>query len=156
VCIGDSLGLFSYPRRALDISHICVNIVPQRSSPPDESSFEEESSLLFCAPRIWAFSLKFKTWKMVSHHELVDVQPQDRSFAQDLCMKSSRKESLELIVSAYMRDGKLISSKEKVGRKGQGLNILLSGSSGTGKTLTVGKYIFIIGLLFEARFWPCF
>ncbi|KAH6655032.1 hypothetical protein BKA67DRAFT_559301 [Truncatella angustata] len=141
VCIGESLGLFSYSEHADDDPQICVNGVSHSThwSKASQELHIGDKALLFCPPRLWAFSLNFKTWKSVSHEELHVVESQNTSFEQDLCMKQSRKQSLRHIVSGYMKDTedvKLISSKETVGRKGRGLNILLSGSSGTGKTWT--------------------
>lgn len=92
----------------------------------------------------------FKTWNSVSHDVLSVIEPRETSFEQDLCMKPIRKQSLDIIVSAYMNDSKdikLIGSTETVGRKGRGLNILLTGSSGTGKTLTAGTYILAVRAL---------
>ncbi|KAK6077366.1 ATPase [Seiridium cupressi] len=139
VCIGESLGMFSYSGHADEDTYICVNGV-SHSSHLSEASHElhtGEKALLFCPPRLWAFSLKYKTWRSVSHDDLSVVESQNTSFEQDLCMKLSRKQSLKQIVSGYIKDTedvKLIGSKETFGRKGRGLNILLSGSSGTGKT----------------------
>lgn len=146
VCIGESLGLFPYPKYTKEDPHICVNGMSQSFSwsevfcGPDV----DEKVLLSCPPRLWAFSLKFKTWRSVSYDSLRNIEPPDTSFEQDLFMKDSIKQPLGIIVSAYMKDTKdvkLVSSKGTVGRKGRGLNILLSGKTGTGKTLTAGKYV---------------
>ncbi|KAH8199793.1 hypothetical protein TruAng_006016 [Truncatella angustata] len=154
VCIGESLGLFSYSEHADDDPQICVNGVSHSThwSKASQELHIGDKALLFCPPRLWAFSLNFKTWKSVSHEELHVVESQNTSFEQDLCMKQSRKQSLRHIVSGYMKDTedvKLISSKETVGRKGRGLNILLSGSSGTGKTWTADCLTFISISQFE-------
>lgn len=68
--------------------------------------------------------------------ELSDIQPQDESFER-LQMDGIKKKSLEQLICDYLTR-KTIHSTDPIKGKGQGLNILLSGEPGTGKTLAVG------------------
>lgn len=141
VCVGESLGLFSYPAVTSDDFHICINSIIQTPVPFRRRPEDENTAFLYCPARVWAFSLRFRTWELVSHDHLERVL-RDGSFETELFMDKGRKETLNDIVSAYMdADGKFMGNDEALGRKGRGLNVLLEGSPGTGKTLTAGKYL---------------
>lgn len=136
VCVGESLGLFSYPAVTSDDFHICINSIIQTPVPFRRRPEDENTAFLYCPARVWAFSLRFRTWELVSHDHLERVL-RDGSFETELFMDKGRKETLNDIVSAYMdADGKFMGNDEALGRKGRGLNVLLEGSPGTGKTLT--------------------
>ncbi|ETS84636.1 hypothetical protein PFICI_02661 [Pestalotiopsis fici W106-1] len=137
-CVGDSLGLFSFPHAVESPrgSHVCVNDVTMTHSRSEGSPTEDSSMLLFCPPKLWAFSLRFKTWSLVSHSDLKEVEPQENPFDDELYMDSTRKKSLSGIVSSYLNSVSSHGDNYSPTRKVRGLNILLSGSSGTGKTFT--------------------
>ena len=134
VCLGESIGLDSYPRGAPHDPDICP-----RGKGPDMSKTDKncKAQLLFCPPRIWAFSLRHKTWKPVSPGDLQEVQPNDEPI-EHLWKNSENVGLLETILTSIRRAGG-ITSLDTIADKGQGLNIIIQGESGTGKTLTVGK-----------------
>lgn len=135
--------MFSYPRdlhpEDSKADHVCINSESPSSNSIDRDPKGEEDAFIFCPPKLWAFSLKFKSWALIAHDDLGDVR-RDSSFEDELYMDDKTKKPLDQIVNAYMNDGKFRGNDETLGQKGRGLNILLVGSSGTGKTFTAGKY----------------
>ncbi|KAF3009108.1 hypothetical protein E8E14_009906 [Neopestalotiopsis sp. 37M] len=81
-------------------------------------------------------TLRFKTWRLALHEDFVGDVEQKDSFEHDMYMNQKRKESLESLVSAYAREFNLVADSEAQPRKSRGMNILLIGGAGTGKTLT--------------------
>ena len=91
---------------------------------------------MFCPGLILAFSLKDKDWKPVKIHQLGPVSFEEDSFKKMVIKYSHRKVVIAMVRSYLSKErgfGDLIRGK------GKGLVVLLHGSPGTGKTLTVGK-----------------
>ncbi|KAI0887043.1 P-loop containing nucleoside triphosphate hydrolase protein [Annulohypoxylon maeteangense] len=109
--------------------------IRQTASSADDSIEKFDTGLLmFCPSQIWAFSLRHKSWKMIQLQELSQIQPQDESF-RTLQMDNDKKEDLENVLCGYLKNKH--SNIDVIEGKGQGLNVLLHGNPGTGKTLTV-------------------
>ncbi|XXH03870.1 hypothetical protein Hte_010276 [Hypoxylon texense] len=131
VCSGEGIHLQSYPKGAPHDPDIC-----QRNPEPDSQTEQNGSnygSLLFCPPKLWAFSMSHKCWKMVLPEHLNAVQRQDEAI-DELWMIPDHKDCLESMLS-HLDPAK--KSPDTKGVKGRGLNILLTGNTGTGKTFTV-------------------
>ncbi|OTA65187.1 P-loop containing nucleoside triphosphate hydrolase protein [Hypoxylon sp. EC38] len=129
ICQGRAIQLESYPSDAPHDSDICGT---RHTEPPDY----HDDLLMFCPPRLWAFSLRHKSWKRVSLHELSKVQSQAEPF-EKLQMDEGQKKDLENLLCGYLKNRKENNSPDLIKGKGQGLNVLLHGNPGTGKTLTV-------------------
>lgn len=129
ICQGRAIQLESYPTDAPHDSDIC-------GTRDTESSAYNDSLLMFCPPRLWAFSLQHKSWKMVPLHELSEVQSQAEPF-EKLQMDEGQKKDLENLLCGYLQNRQENNSPDLIKGKGQGLNVLLYGNPGTGKTLTV-------------------
>ncbi|KAF3009105.1 hypothetical protein E8E14_009766 [Neopestalotiopsis sp. 37M] len=139
VCIGKSLGLLSFKDSLDEVptdSHLCINDMVAPDFHYGDCWTDDEHALLFCPPKLWAFSLQFKTWNMIPHHHLKEIEKQDAPFEEELYMDSVRKDSLREIVSSYFQSGRSNSDNQPTTRKDRGLKILLIGNSGTGKTFT--------------------
>lgn len=140
VCIGSSLGLLSYsdlfdtPKH----SHACINNMISTNIPFGDAWTRNENALLFCPPKLWAFSLRFKTWNLISHEHLEEVEGDEGPFKNELYMDSAKKNSLSGVVSSYFRKSGSTSDSHSPPRR-ERVNILLVGTSGTGKTFTAGK-----------------
>lgn len=93
---------------------------------------------LFFPPTIWAFSLWHKTWKKIPSGSLVDVEP-DGNALKALRMDNDLKSNMESMVAAYANHGHQRDGTDVMSGKGGGINVLLHGMPGTGKTMTVGK-----------------
>ncbi|KAI1135114.1 P-loop containing nucleoside triphosphate hydrolase protein [Hypoxylon sp. FL0543] len=133
VCSGEKVQLQSYPEGAPHDADICRRHLDPALDAEQQSS--DDGSLLFCPPKLWAFSLGHKCWKMILPEHLTAVQPREDAIDK-LWMLRNHKTSLELMLSHLDAEKVKRSHGTKRG-KGQGLNILLTGNSGTGKTFTV-------------------
>lgn len=134
-CLGESVGLASYPRGAPHDFNVCRN--PQRSD--QGQIIDEDSQLFFCPPRVWAFSLRHKTWKSVLLQELSAVKANGKP-SESLWGDSKMIGFLESMLEAYVGRSHDYGALDSIPGKGCGLNILLRGNSGTGKTFLVGKF----------------
>lgn len=100
-----------------------------------------EPPYFFCPPGLWAFSLYDKTWRSVSPLDLSEVEKQEELFDNGLYMESTLKKHFMAITREYMENMlKRETSSEPWTQKIGGLNVLLCGSSGVGKTYTAGKF----------------
>ncbi|OTA88686.1 hypothetical protein M434DRAFT_14903 [Hypoxylon sp. CO27-5] len=129
ICQGRAIQLESYPTNALHDSDIC-------GIRHTESPVYDDALLMFCPPWLWAFSLRHKSWKRVSLRDLSMVPSQAEPF-EKLQMDEGKKENIEKLVCGYLQNRKENNSPDPIKGKGQGLNFLLNGKPGTGKTLTV-------------------
>ena len=91
--------------------------------------------LLYCPAKVWAFSLRDKTWKLVKISELKDVIFREDSFKK-LVIKAKHKTVVKAMVRSYL--SKEPTFGDLIQGKGRGLVVLLHGAPGTGKTLTAG------------------
>ncbi|KAI1381356.1 P-loop containing nucleoside triphosphate hydrolase protein [Hypoxylon crocopeplum] len=129
ICQGKVVQLQSYPTDAPHDSDIC-------EARQTESCTYNPNSLMFCPPRLWAFSLRHKSWKMIPPQEFSEIQSQAESF-EKLQMDEDKKKDLEFVLCGHLENRQACSSPDLIKGKGQGLNVLLHGNPGTGKTLTV-------------------
>ncbi|KAI1411767.1 P-loop containing nucleoside triphosphate hydrolase protein [Hypoxylon sp. FL1857] len=129
ICQGKSVQLESYPTDAPHDGEICGTIQAGNSTYND-------TLLMFCPSRLWAFSLRHKSWKMISLQELSTIETQAEPFKK-LQMEEDNKKALEQLLCGWLENRQASSSLDLIRGKGQGLNILLHGNPGTGKTLTV-------------------
>lgn len=67
-----------------------------------------------------------------------EVTPDENAFDK-LVMDEQRKSIVEAMVDTYL--SKDVSISDFIKGKGRGIIVLLHGSPGTGKTLTIGMYI---------------
>lgn len=100
---------------------------------------DDKEVLMFCPAQLWAFSLTHKSWNLVSLSELQDVGTRDEPLTK-LQMDGDKKKVLEDLVSTYLQNGSGNASPGRIQGPSQGFNILLSGNTGTGKTLAVGEF----------------
>lgn len=140
VCLGEAIGLYSYPKGAPHDPDVCSRGqgVPGKN---EIVAGDEDNQLLFCPPRVWAFSLRHKTWKLALLKYLTKVQRNNKP-SEALWMDSDKAKLLESMLSAYVENGNDNTSVDTIKGKGRSLNILLHGNSGTGKTFTVGELYF--------------
>ncbi|KAI1503349.1 P-loop containing nucleoside triphosphate hydrolase protein [Biscogniauxia marginata] len=140
-CIGEVINLNSYPSRISHDPDVCARrvLVDER---PERGSNDSKDSLLFCPSRVWAFSMKHKSWKMVLPQDLTKVQAQEGGddALKQLWMDSDHKKLLESTLLAHLKNRSGTTNIDFIKGKGNGLNILLHGGPGTGKTLTAEKY----------------
>ncbi|KAI2465337.1 P-loop containing nucleoside triphosphate hydrolase protein [Annulohypoxylon bovei var. microspora] len=129
ICQGNAVQLGSYPANAPHDSDIC-------KTQQIGSHTNNEKYLMFCPPRLWAFSLRHKSWKMIPPQELEEVKHRDESFKR-LQMDEYKKKDLEHLLRGYLENRQTSANLDLIKGKGQGLNVLLHGNPGTGKTLTV-------------------
>jgi hypothetical protein len=97
-----------------------------------------ENPLFFCPSTVCAFSLKYKSWKSIEVQHLEKVMPNEEPFKQ-LWMHPNHRKPVDSIVAAYFNPDKKNHVPDVINGKGRGVNILLHGGPGTGKTLTAGK-----------------
>ncbi|KAI0550012.1 P-loop containing nucleoside triphosphate hydrolase protein [Xylaria curta] len=133
-CLGETLGLRSYPVEAPHDSDVCTR-VSQNVNREVEGPKSIEHSLLFCPSRMWAFSLKHKSWELILPEDVDDVQYQTDALDQ-LILKADDKKKLEAALHTYQID-ESVKNGDSIDRGNQGgLSILLHGNPGTGKTFT--------------------
>lgn len=101
---------------------------------------------LYLPPDIFAFSLIQKTWRSIDIGELDKPVFEDTMMTNKLVIPKDHKEVVTSLVSSYTNGDFRFSDFVK--GKGRGLVILLHGSPGTGKTLTAGKSVDPIRVLF--------
>ncbi|KAI0854552.1 P-loop containing nucleoside triphosphate hydrolase protein [Xylaria cubensis] len=132
VCSKKYAGLESYPEE--NSRNICPN--DRWANIPVKQMFDQENMaqdlLTFCPAKVWAFSLKHKSWQSVEIERLRDVVHMKDPFKK-LVLNEEHKRVVESMVDASIeRSG----FSDIVKDKGRGLVILLHGEPGTGKTLT--------------------
>ncbi|RYP92469.1 hypothetical protein DL770_001415 [Monosporascus sp. CRB-9-2] len=103
------------------------------------SAAGDDKLLMFCPPRLWAFSVWHKSWRMVLPQDLDDVQTRADMF-EKLHMDPKKKKNLESLLRGYRESRQGGANLDLIKGKGQGLNVLLHGSPGTGKTLMVESF----------------
>ena len=104
-----------------------------RSEEPDLTPPTDEQRLL-TSSTMTCFDTRIKTWQSLEVSKLEDVQWDSTAF-ENLVLGKPHKEVLLATVYDHLH-GNIEASKELIGGKGQGKNILLSGPPGVGKTLT--------------------
>ncbi|KAI1089256.1 P-loop containing nucleoside triphosphate hydrolase protein [Rostrohypoxylon terebratum] len=133
ICQAKAVQLEPYPSNAPHDSEVCG--ITQAVSYSGHATKEESTNfLMFCPARMWAFSLRHKSWKIVQVQELSEVQSQCESFDK-LQIKNDRKKDLERVICGHFKNSN--GNLDLIMGKGLGLNVLLHGNPGTGKTLTV-------------------
>ena len=139
ICAWKYAGLAPYPPKELDMAKICPkdrwSKLPGNVSHVRMPLTTSEDVFIFSPSRVWAFSLKHKSWKMVEVHKLSPVSCAKDPF-EKLVMSDQYKLVVESMVDSHL--GKPIFS-DIVKDKGRGLIVLLHGGPGTGKTLTAGE-----------------
>jgi AAA+ superfamily predicted ATPase len=143
ICVSRYAQLISYPVNAVELSNIChldpySNNIESSKEPDDDSGIGAEDPLIFCSPRVWAFSFKDKSWRLIEVSALSEVTPDEKAFDK-LVMEKQHKSIVEAMVDTYLSKDASISDFIK--GKGRGVIVLLHGSPGTGKTLTAGMHI---------------
>jgi len=94
-----------------------------------------EGDMLLTSANVYGFSLSEHTWTDFRISDLSDILWSDHAI-EDLVMdKKQKKVILSLVMSPIFLKG---VCTDIIGWKGKGLVVLLHGSPGTGKTLTVG------------------
>ncbi|KAM0818064.1 putative AAA+ ATPase domain-containing protein [Seiridium cardinale] len=137
VCLGERLGLKCYPEGAPHDPDICQEFPSVRNQTYEDSISAPQDLLLFCAPRLWAFSMWHKTWEMVRPQQLSRVEKSQDAMSK-LRIDPARKEHLDSIVFSYINCDNDNENRFDIGGvKGRGCNVLLYGKPGTGKTLAV-------------------
>ncbi|KAK6820891.1 hypothetical protein PG987_015291 [Apiospora arundinis] len=137
ICAAKTLGLASYPE---DIDHgpfMCepeLKDIGQHQFGPEMD--QSEDPFLFCPPSLWAFSLYYRTWSLVSPYDLKEVEKRDEPFDNELLMDSGLKKHFRSIAEEYMNILKPGGSSQNLVQKGGGFNVLLCGNTGVGKTFT--------------------
>ncbi|KAI8950669.1 hypothetical protein F4801DRAFT_333308 [Xylaria longipes] len=134
-CLGETFGLPSYPIEAPHDSDVCTRVSQNINRESEDSSKGVHNSLLFCPSRMWAFSLKHKSWELILPEDIGDVQHQGNALNQ-LVMKPDDKEKLESALHTYCTDESIKNGNDVARGNGGGLTILLHGNPGTGKTFT--------------------
>ncbi|KAI0965880.1 P-loop containing nucleoside triphosphate hydrolase protein [Xylaria arbuscula] len=144
VCVGETLGILSFPPGAPHDLTVCTR---QSYGPAEESedlSDDLHAPLLFCPSRIWAFSLVHKSWELILPQEIKQVRAQEDALSE-VKIPDDYKTYLESALVKYLKDEHQTNSGDTLTRMGRGFTILLHGSPGTGKTLTVeclaAKYV---------------
>ncbi|KAM0806761.1 putative AAA+ ATPase domain-containing protein [Seiridium cardinale] len=136
VCLGEALDLKAYPLGAPHDSDTCTKNLSPRASQCTKGDIDTTESLLFCPPKLWAFSVKHKSWRMVKARDLSVVR-EDSSTLNQLQMDRYHKDYLESMVISHLKHEKKGNNFDIIRERGRGLNVLLHGSPGTGKTLAV-------------------
>ncbi|KAI1756019.1 P-loop containing nucleoside triphosphate hydrolase protein [Xylaria castorea] len=135
-CLGETIGLLSYPIEAPHDSDVCTRVSHNTNRKSEDSSKSVQDSLLFCPSRIWAFSLKHRSWALILLEDIIgDVQRQGDALDQ-LVMKPDDKKKLESALYTYQIDESIKNGDNKLRGNRGGLTILLHGNPGTGKTFT--------------------
>lgn len=102
-----------------------------------DKSDRQDQVYLLCPPKVPAFSMIKKKWKLVEIEELFEICFQEDMFSK-LVVENTHKEVVTCMVESYTKGD--LRSSDFVQGKGRGVVILLHGSPGTGKTLTAGKF----------------
>lgn len=92
-----------------------------------------EEELLLCSPCFRGFALRTKRWMRFRVDAVVDIEWRPKAFDR-LVLAPSRKEMILALLEGQLQD--LDAFADLIPGKGQSVVILLSGSPGTGKTLT--------------------
>ncbi|KAL8827249.1 MAG: hypothetical protein Q9191_003302 [Dirinaria sp. TL-2023a] len=116
----------TYPMNLAALSLDITQLNIQDGNPSD-------SILILCPSLVWGFSFQSKQWRQYHVDCLVDVDFQKKSFDR-LVLKEDYKAILKAMVAQHFTQGKN-RFQDLVAGKGQGLNILLHGPPGVGKTL---------------------
>ncbi|KAK0747599.1 hypothetical protein B0T21DRAFT_7201 [Apiosordaria backusii] len=147
-CLGKALGLGPFPRRtychdqelcfqfgSYGVGEAYEAMLDKNKLNEDELGKDkpEEDILLYCPSQVWAFSLRHNTWEQVHVSHLTDVKDQKVDWYQLKMADEDRKTQLDLMVASYLQEREF--GNPIFGRR-RGLNVLLHGGSGTGKTFT--------------------
>lgn len=144
VCLGNAMSLGPFPAYMAHDPIMCP-----RDDLTHGDGEQNEDLLLYCPSRIWAFSLRQKTWELVQPDDLCDVPAQDAAWNELQTEEEECKVHLDAVVSAFFGDRKKSKQNPSDGKgndmpalstQRRGCNVLLHGKSGTGKTFTAGKH----------------
>ncbi|KAI5917972.1 P-loop containing nucleoside triphosphate hydrolase protein [Camillea tinctor] len=138
MCLAEIINLQPYPDAIEHDPAMCRATDQAVKQTIAENINDSECSLLFCPPKLWAFSLKHKSWKMVLPQDLKRVQGQGKedNALDRLYMDWNNKQHLCSILKAHLKNRSSGFNLDVIKGKGKGFNILLHGNPGTGKTLT--------------------
>ncbi|KAI0206106.1 P-loop containing nucleoside triphosphate hydrolase protein [Astrocystis sublimbata] len=134
-CLGGSLGLYPYPANAPHDFDICTKVSQNGAWNTQKSSQSINGSFLFCPSRLWAFSLRHKSWELILPEDVGDVQIHDNALDR-LVMKDRDMGFLESAVNVYCEDRSIDNGDSATKGTRSGFTILLHGNPGTGKTFT--------------------
>ncbi|RYP69002.1 hypothetical protein DL769_005389 [Monosporascus sp. CRB-8-3] len=144
-CLGKSLDLGPYGE---DIRHDSDTCSKDRQSQGwgGITANHDPRLLLFCPSRVWAFCLRYRTWKMIQFQDLKKMTYREVDMNQ-VRLKKQHKDLLTSLVSTFFDNHKggqgSLSGHSGVEpdalRVHRGANVLLQGETGTGKTFLVGR-----------------
>ncbi|KAF2109978.1 hypothetical protein BDV96DRAFT_528794 [Lophiotrema nucula] len=119
-----------------DVTEEQLDELPDRKgkkNDPNESSFTEED-LLIASPVVLGFAFSEKLWLEFSLSGIADIQWNDTAF-DSLVLPQTTKQNLRGLVSSH-RFNAAKTIDDVIQGKGKGLNVVLHGPPGVGKTLT--------------------
>ncbi|KFY86462.1 hypothetical protein V500_07608 [Pseudogymnoascus sp. VKM F-4518 (FW-2643)] len=101
----------------------------------NESAKVARDDVLLCSPTVLSFSLDRKLWLEFAVDDIEDIKWQPAALAH-LQIPNKKKNAIQALSKAYIRRTSGNGFDDFVVGKGQGLNVLLHGPLGVGKTLT--------------------
>jgi hypothetical protein len=96
-----------------------------------------EEDLLLCSHEVPAFLLSSRRWRRVNVADVGVIDFNTEAYDK-LILPANQKDIIQSLVNVH--SNKLLSFDDVIAGKGKGMVFLLHGESGTGKTLTAGKF----------------
>lgn len=132
-CLHKYAALPSYPLEISRDARSCSRDLYPMLEPPFDQDGHLPNPFLFCPTHVDAFSLQYRSWRLVEIKALTDSEK-----CLELMDSLVMDERSKILLDARIEES---LSAHRAGTSMSGVTILLQGQSGTGKTSTASKHL---------------